>query len=219
MGDDSFCLKWNDHHASFFANAESLCASNALTDVLLSCGEREFAAHKLVLSVCSSYFANLFKRHAQRQTTPFHTAVVYLKDVDPRHMELILQYMYRGEINVQEDDLMDLLNTAKGLRVKGLTEAGGDTPKPASAVTPSTPSAAARGKKRPGNVININNPAIDVKRVKEEQASSSAFAGTSVNLEAEEDNDKAGTSADPDYDESYDDGNDDDYDADAATVS
>ena len=28
-------------------------------------------------------------------------AIVYLKDVDPRHMELLLSYMYRGEINVQ----------------------------------------------------------------------------------------------------------------------
>ena len=37
---------------------------------------------------------------ASSRFDPRH-AIVYLKDVDPRHMELLLSYMYRGEINVQ----------------------------------------------------------------------------------------------------------------------
>merc|ERR1712008_469951 len=49
-------------------------------------------------------------------------AIVYLKDVDSKHMELLLNYMYRGEINVEEKELMGLLATAKGLQIKGLTE-------------------------------------------------------------------------------------------------
>merc|ERR1712083_721846 len=46
----------------------------------------------------------------------------YVKDVDSKHMELLLNYMYRGEINVEEKELMGLLATAKGLQIKGLTE-------------------------------------------------------------------------------------------------
>ena len=38
-------------------------------------------------------------------------------------MELLLSYMYRGEINVQESDLYNLLTTAKGLQIRGLTDA------------------------------------------------------------------------------------------------
>lgn len=52
--------------------------------------------------------------------------VVYMKDVSARHMELILEYMYKGEINVQENDLMGLLNTAKGLQIKGLSDGSND---------------------------------------------------------------------------------------------
>ena len=92
MTADDFCLK---------------CRTELLTDVTLSCGGREFAAHKLVLSVCSGYFAGLFARRQPGQRagmsmppSPIQT-IVYLKDVDPRHLELILDYMYRGEINVQ----------------------------------------------------------------------------------------------------------------------
>ncbi len=116
---DNFCLKWDNHHDLFFNSAEQLCKGDFLTDVTLSCGDRYFSAHKLVLSVSSSYFAKLF---ASRRAPPFTQTIVYLKDVDPKYMELILAYMYRGEINVNEGELIELLETAKGLEVKGLTD-------------------------------------------------------------------------------------------------
>jgi len=91
-----------------------------LTDVVLSCGSRRFSAHKLVLSVSSGYFAQLF---AHKQPGLFFgQTIVYLKDVDAKHMELILAYMYRGEVTVREGELMALLETAKGLKVKGMCE-------------------------------------------------------------------------------------------------
>lgn len=121
---DDFCLKWNDHHSIFFASVERLCQLDTLTDVTLSCGAQDFTAHKLVLSVCSGYFARLFS--AQRThagvSPDLRTAIVYLKDVNPRHMELLLSYMYRGEINVQESELVGLLETARSLQIKGLAD-------------------------------------------------------------------------------------------------
>ena len=128
MGED-FRLKWNDHHSVFFSSAEQLCHGDHLTDVTLSCGTKEFSAHKLVLSICSTYFNQLFaprpegQQGRQRSRRPADSAaIVYLKDVDSKHMELLLNYMYRGEINVEEKELMGLLATAKGLQIKGLTE-------------------------------------------------------------------------------------------------
>jgi len=128
MGED-FRLKWNDHHSVFFSSAEQLCHGDHLTDVTLSCGTKEFSAHKLVLSICSAYFNQLFaprpegQQGRQRSRRPADSAaIVYLKDVDSKHMELLLNYMYRGEINVEEKELMGLLATAKGLQIKGLTE-------------------------------------------------------------------------------------------------
>jgi len=175
MGED-FRLKWNDHHSVFFSTAESLCHGDHLTDVTLSCGNREFSAHKLVLSICSSYFSQLFAPRPNAKRRPADAAaIVYLKDVDARHMELLLNYMYRGEINVEEAELMGLLATAKGLQIKGLTE--GDEPE-----TPkeerSTPvrsiprgSSSSSGVKRPATQTassskNTNVPAP--KKIKEE---------------------------------------------------
>merc|ERR1712088_821428 len=119
---EEFLLKWNDHHNSFFSIVQDLCASELLTDVTLACGAGEpiiFEAHKLMLSVCSTFFRNILTRKSRHQAHP----IVFLKDVEPRHMEQLLQYMYRGEINVLQDDLGPLIETARALQVKGLADA------------------------------------------------------------------------------------------------
>ena len=99
VGED-FLLKWNDHHSLFFAGAEELVSAEEYTDVTLAAGTRFFAAHRFVLSICSPYFRQLFKRlgGAQRQQ---QQTVIFLKDVEPKHLELLLEYMYKGEIKVE----------------------------------------------------------------------------------------------------------------------
>ena len=70
----------------------------------------------------------------------FNNTVIYLKvkspvafmylfltifpsqDVDPTHLQLLLTYMYRGEVDVSENNLTEFLRTATGLRVRGLTD-------------------------------------------------------------------------------------------------
>jgi hypothetical protein len=149
-----------------------------LTDVTLSCGPRLFAAHKLVLSVCSGYFSQLFARRTPpgaSSNVAYGQTIVYLKDVEPKHMELILTYMYRGEINVKEGDLMALLETAKGLQVKGLSEAGETSASGGLGTLGETGTVAG---KRKTVVVNSDD---DIKRIKREErwtgASSAAAAG------------------------------------------
>jgi len=116
---EDFLLKWNDHHSLFFAGAEELCESEEYTDVTLAAGQKFFSAHKLVLSICSPYFRSLFKRLGSNVKS-----VIFLKDVDPKHLELLLEYMYKGEIKVQEQELVNVLNAAQSLEIKGLTDNG-----------------------------------------------------------------------------------------------
>ena len=92
---EDFLLKWNDHHSLFCAGAEELCEREEYTDVTLTAGTKFFKAHKLVLSICSPYFRQLF-RHLGKDK-----AVIFMKDVDQEHLDLLLQYMYKGEIKVK----------------------------------------------------------------------------------------------------------------------
>ena len=112
MTQEEFLLKWNDHHASFFTIVEDLCRTEQLCDVTLACGGQVFETHKLILSVCSPYFRTLLN------SRPDKHPIVYLKDVNPKHLEQLLSYMYRGEINVLQEDLGPLIETARGLQIK-----------------------------------------------------------------------------------------------------
>ena len=133
-----------------------------LLDVTLSCGPVNFSAHKLVLSVCSGYFAGLFSRKNSRFRSEH--AIVYLKDIDARHMELLLSYMYRGEINVEESELVGLLATAKGLQIKGLTESNEDS---APTYSDASPGVVGSSKRKESSSQDRNGASI-VKRIKEE---------------------------------------------------
>jgi len=115
MADEDFCLKWNDHHSVFFSLAEELLQQGSLADVTLATGKSSFPAHRLVLSVCSTFFSRLFSKQDKGY-------IVYLKDVPEKHLEMLLSFMYRGEVNCADSQLVNFLATARGLGIKGLSE-------------------------------------------------------------------------------------------------
>lgn len=122
MSQEEFLLKWNDHHNSFFSIMKDLCESEVLTDVTLACGGQVFETHKLMLCACSTFFRSILTKRPDRHP------IVFLKDVDPKQLEQLLQYMYQGEINVLQEDLSPLIETARALQVKGLADAPAPPP-------------------------------------------------------------------------------------------
>lgn len=113
---EDFLLNWNDHHTLFFQGAERLCQSEEFTDVTLAADSKFFKAHRLVLSICSPFFEALFRRLGPDKP------VIFLKDISAKHLELLMQYMYKGEIRVKEDELVTVLNAAQSLKIRGLTD-------------------------------------------------------------------------------------------------
>lgn len=52
---------------------------------------------------------------------PCKHPIVILKDVGYNELSGLLQFMYRGEVNVYQEELANFLKTAELLQVKGLT--------------------------------------------------------------------------------------------------
>ena len=63
---DRYSLKWDDFRATFSKSFGSLKEDNVLTDVtLISDDEVYTAAHKVVLSACSTFFQSVFTKTSQ----------------------------------------------------------------------------------------------------------------------------------------------------------
>ncbi|GLV35495.1 bric a brac 1 [Carabus blaptoides fortunei] len=121
-----YCLRWNNHRSNLLTVFDELLQNEAFTDVTLACdGGTSVKCHKMVLAACSSYFQTLFTE------LPCRHPVVVLKDVKYSEIKAILEYMYRGEVNVAQDQLAALLKVAEALKVKGLVEENRNShPKP-----------------------------------------------------------------------------------------
>lgn len=76
----------------------------------------------MVLSACSPYFQALFVNHPEKHP------IVILKDVPYADMKSLLDFMYRGEVSVDQERLSAFLRVAESLRIKGLTEVNDDKP-------------------------------------------------------------------------------------------
>ncbi|CAH1966678.1 unnamed protein product [Acanthoscelides obtectus] len=112
-----YCLRWNNHRTNLLACFEDLLHNEDFTDVTLVCdGGAPVKCHRMVLAACSPYFQHLFT------DLPCKHPVVVLKDVKYAEIKAILEYMYKGEVNVAQDQLAALLKVAEDLKVKGLVE-------------------------------------------------------------------------------------------------
>ena len=94
-----FCLKWNNHQNNLLTVLDHLYQTEAFCDVTLACDNTSIKCHKMILSACSSYFQTLFM-----ENTCEHP-IVFLKDIKIRGVRAILDYMYKGEVNVAQEEL------------------------------------------------------------------------------------------------------------------
>ncbi|KYB27547.1 tramtrack [Tribolium castaneum] len=116
MSSQRFCLRWNNHQSNLLSVFDQLLHDESFVDVTLAVEGQLLRAHKMVLSACSPYFQALFVNHPDKHP------IVILKDVPYSDMRSLLDFMYRGEVSVDQDRLTAFLRVAESLRIKGLTE-------------------------------------------------------------------------------------------------
>lgn len=118
MASEQFSLCWDNFHKNMSSGMNSLLENEDLVDVTLAVQGKCLKAHKMVLSVCSPYFKELFK------SNPCQHPIVFMKDVSYEALSDLLQFMYQGEVQVSQENLTTFIKTAEALQIKGLTGDG-----------------------------------------------------------------------------------------------
>uniref|UniRef100_A0A1B6E3Z9 BTB domain-containing protein n=1 Tax=Clastoptera arizonana TaxID=38151 RepID=A0A1B6E3Z9_9HEMI len=116
MAADHFCLRWNNHQSTLVSVFDDLLESETLVDCTLAADGKYLKAHKVVLSACSPYLGMILSQHYDQHP------IIILKDVKYEEMKAMLDYMYRGEVNISQELLSSFLKAAESLQIKGLTD-------------------------------------------------------------------------------------------------
>ncbi|XP_049800752.1 broad-complex core protein isoforms 1/2/3/4/5-like isoform X7 [Schistocerca nitens] len=111
-----FSLRWNNYLNHITGAFDTLRNDDELVDVTLSCEGKRIKAHKMLLSVCSTYFRDLFKEN------PCQHPVIIFRNVKFEDLVALIDFMYHGEVNVMQEQLTSFLTTAELLAVQGLSE-------------------------------------------------------------------------------------------------
>ncbi|XP_071528149.1 uncharacterized protein [Panulirus ornatus] len=149
---DHFCLRWNNYQTNMTAVFDQLLQEEVFVDVTLSCeGGQQLRAHKVVLAACSPYFQAVLQNNPCK-----HPIVILPRDVAFADLRAIIEFVYRGEIDVAQEQINSLLAAADTLKIKGLCEVGDDpthvppgftaTPSSAASRQASTSQSPARGR-------------------------------------------------------------------------
>ncbi|XP_063993849.1 uncharacterized protein Psq isoform X2 [Diachasmimorpha longicaudata] len=117
MAGQHYCLRWNNYQSNMTSVFHQLLQTEAFVDVTLACNEASLKAHKVVLSACSSYFKKLLLSNPCK-----HPTIIMPQDVCFNDLKFIIEFVYKGEIDVSQAELQSLLKTADQLKIKGLCE-------------------------------------------------------------------------------------------------
>lgn len=106
-------LVWDNHLENVSGLFQILYQDNKLVDVTIVCRDGVLRAHKLILSACSPYFEKIFHEN------PCKHPVVIVRGVHYQEMQMLLQYIYKGYIDIPASFLNNLICIASEFEIKG----------------------------------------------------------------------------------------------------
>ncbi|XP_062702238.1 longitudinals lacking protein, isoforms N/O/W/X/Y isoform X2 [Aedes albopictus] len=110
-----FCVRWNSHLGSIGAAFPQLLAGQRFVDVTLACEGHQVHCHRLVLAACSTFFENLLGENPCK-----HPIIILPREIKLWAIQALVDFMYKGEVNVSQAGLPDLMKCAEILKIRGL---------------------------------------------------------------------------------------------------
>ena len=92
--------------------------SEDLADVTLVCKDgQKFPAHKVILASSSPFFWNLLTSDKLS-----HQTLIFMRGSRSADMVALLDFLYQGEANVDQENINSFLQLAEDLQLRGLNQ-------------------------------------------------------------------------------------------------
>ena len=115
MNLEKYSLKRNDFQQTLSSSFKLLRTEENFFDVTLISDDQKFVkGHKLVLSACSEIFKMILKNASAANS------FIFLPGISSKNLEFIMDYIYKGEVMIFQDQLDEFLEDAQKLKIAGL---------------------------------------------------------------------------------------------------
>ena len=112
---EKLCLQWNDFQENLKHAFGNLREDNDFADVTLACEDgQQVEAHKVILAASSPFFQKLLGR------TKHAHPIIFMRGINSDDLLAIVDFLYRGETNINQENLESFLAIAEELQMKGL---------------------------------------------------------------------------------------------------
>jgi len=126
---ENLCLQWHDFESNVTGAFLDLRSDGDFFDVTLGCADsprgQSIQAHKVILSASSSTFKQMLRDQARLPSSNPHP-YIFLRGVSYLDLCAVVDFIYRGEVSVAQEQLNSFLAVAEDLQIKGLTQKKGD---------------------------------------------------------------------------------------------
>jgi len=117
MSSDSVDILHNEFADFTAATFQLLYSNNNFADVTLVCEDgRQLKAHKIILSSSSVLFRRILVGN------PHQYPVIYLRGIKYQDLQLIVQFIYLGQIKISQEDLQDFIDVSTDLEITGIAD-------------------------------------------------------------------------------------------------
>lgn len=111
---EEYSLTWKGHIQHVRQSFSKLLQSSDFCDVTLYVEGQKIGAHKILLTACSDYFNKLFDD--LKDDRP----IIVLKGIRIDILQLILRFVYHGQVSIEMDKLSAFLEAGEFLKIHGL---------------------------------------------------------------------------------------------------
>merc|ERR1712240_613472 len=115
MSSEKYCLQWSSFQDNIHSTFKDLRNNLEFSDVTLACKDgQNIEAHKIIISASSPVLRDIIMMNKHPHP------LIYMRGVNAKNMNYIIDFMYYGEVNIFQEELEDFIELAEEFQLKGL---------------------------------------------------------------------------------------------------
>jgi len=111
---DTFCIGLDEFDTNIRTIWQNLQKEKEFCDMTLACEGKVIQTHKVIISAISPILRNILRLNTNKYPC------IYLRGVKFKELENLLNFIYQGEVCIEEEDINSFLEVGKDLQIKGM---------------------------------------------------------------------------------------------------